>query len=43
MRRSVRQGVGRHISEIDLAILALIIRRDYPQYGDMFATEAVPA
>ena len=25
----------------DLAILALIIRRDYPQYADMFGTEAV--
>lgn len=25
----------------DLAILALIIRRDYPQYADMFETEAV--
>ncbi len=25
----------------DLAILALIIRRDYPQYSDMFETEAV--
>jgi D-alanyl-D-alanine carboxypeptidase len=25
----------------DLAILALIIRRDYPQYADMFQTEAV--
>ena len=32
---------GQVTSARDLAILALIIRRDYPQYADMFETEAV--